>query len=112
MYNFLINCNKVSKFVKRKYLLLLNNDTVVDTEWLSSLVKLIESHGKIDMVGSKFLYLNGILIEAWGIVLNNANEISFRNLNESDMSEYKYQNKIISNADNCYRIKSNKIKIS
>ncbi len=90
IYNFLISCNKASKFAKGKYLLFLNNDTKVYTEWLSSLVKIIESDEKIGMVGSKFIYPNGILKEAGGIVWNNGDTISFGNLNKSDMPEYNY----------------------
>ena len=42
------------------------------------------------MVGSKFIYPNGILKEAGGIVWNNGDTISFGNLNKSDMPEYNY----------------------
>lgn len=39
-----------------KYILLLNNDTTVDTEFLTELVKITEEDPKVGIVGSKILY--------------------------------------------------------
>ena len=46
-YNFILNCNRASKYAKGKYIIFLNNDTKVNKEWLISLFKLIESDNNI-----------------------------------------------------------------
>ena len=90
IFYFLINCNKASKFAKGKYLIFLNNDTLVHKEWLSSLLLLIESDEKIGMVGSKFLFPNGKLKEAGGIVWNDGEPENFGKNKKANMPEYNY----------------------
>jgi len=82
-YDFLLNCNKASKFAKGKYILFLNNDSKVNYGWLNSLVSLIESDDKIGMVGSK-------LQEAGGIVFNDGECSNFGRYDNSDNPEYNY----------------------
>ena len=89
-YNFIRNCNKASKIAKGKYILFLNNDSKVNKDWLNSLVNLIESDDKIGMVGSKFIYPNGKLQEAGGIVFNNGDCSNFGRYDKSDKPEYNY----------------------
>jgi GT2 family glycosyltransferase len=43
---------------KSKYVLLLNNDTVVDKEFLSELVKVGETDDKVGIIGPKMYYYN------------------------------------------------------
>ena len=85
---FLRNCNNASKYARGKYLVFLNNDTVVMEGWLDSLVKLIESRDDVGMVGSKFLYPDGTLQEAGGIVWSNGDGLNYGRGN--DPSDYKY----------------------
>lgn len=47
------------KASKGKYVVLLNNDTKVDKNWLIELVKVMESDEKIGAVGSKILFMDG-----------------------------------------------------
>ena len=89
-YNFLLNCNKASKFAKGKYILFLNNDSKVNKGWLNSLVNLIESDEKIGMVGSKLIFPNGRLQEAGGIVFNDGDCSNFGRYDNSDKPEYNY----------------------
>lgn len=88
--NFIINCNKAVKLSKGKYVLLLNNDTKVHKQWLSSLFKLIDSDEKIGMVGSKLIYPNGTLQEAGGIVWRNGECSNFGRRKNAKRSEYNY----------------------
>ncbi|MEJ0104244.1 MAG: glycosyltransferase [Bacteroidota bacterium] len=69
---FLNNCNNASKSVNGKFILFLNNDTEVQPGWLSSLVELMEKDKSIGMTGSKFIYPDGRLQEAGGIIWNDA----------------------------------------
>ena len=87
---FLLNCNNAAKFARGKYIHLLNNDTQVQPEWLSSLIKLIESDDKIGMVGSKLVYPDGRQQEAGGIIWNDASGWNFGRLDDPTKPEYNY----------------------
>ena len=53
------------------YILLLNNDTVVDKDFLSELVKVMESNKKIGIAGSKILdYNNPSIVQCTGGYIN------------------------------------------
>lgn len=87
---FLLNCNNAAKQARGKYILFLNNDTEVTENWLSSLVDLIESDETIGMVGSKFVYPNGILQEAGGIILSDGSGRNFGRNDDPTKSQYNY----------------------
>ena len=65
---FLRNCNRAARLARGKYLLFLNNDTVVLPGWLGSLYQSAEEDGSAAIVGSKVLYPNGTIQEAGGIL--------------------------------------------
>lgn len=75
---------------KGKYIVLLNNDTQVQKDWLESLVSTIESDEKIGLVGSKLVYPDGTLQEAGGIVYSDANACNYGNGDNPDNLEYNY----------------------
>ena len=68
---FTLNCNNASKFAKGSYILFLNNDTIVHENWLDSLVDFIDTDPTIGLIGSKFLWPNGKVQEAGGIIWND-----------------------------------------
>lgn len=57
-YGFSIAVNQGIKEAKGEYVVLLNNDTVAEPEWLESLVKCIEEDSKIFSVCSKMIRYN------------------------------------------------------
>ncbi len=87
---FLGNCNNAAQYAKGKYLLFLNNDTQVQSDWLESLVDLIESDSSIGMVGSKLVYPNGKLQEAGGIVWRDGSAWNYGNGDDPSKPEYNY----------------------
>lgn len=87
---FLKNCNNAVKYAKGKYILFLNNDTQVQPEWLNSLVELMESDAKIGMVGSRFVYPDGKLQEAGGIVWKDASAWNYGHGDDPSKPEYNY----------------------
>ena len=87
---FLRNCNNAAKYAKGKYIFFLNNDTKVQKEWLSSLVKLIENDSTIGMVGSKLVYADGRLQEAGGIIWNDGSGWNYGNRKDPNFPEYNY----------------------
>lgn len=87
---FLRNCNTASKLARGKYILFLNNDTVVQPGWLEALVQTIESADNIGMVGSKLVYPDGLLQEAGGIIFSNAEGWNYGRLSFPEAPEYNY----------------------
>lgn len=55
-----------------RYVILLNNDTIVQPNWLDALVDLAESDPAIGVAGSKLIYPDGRLQEAGGIIFQDA----------------------------------------
>jgi GT2 family glycosyltransferase/glycosyltransferase involved in cell wall biosynthesis len=73
---FLRNCNNAAKHALGRYILLLNNDTVVLPGWLASLYETIETDSSIAIVGSKLVYPDGTIQEAGGILFNDGSGCS------------------------------------
>ena len=65
---FVDACNQGAARAKGKFLVFLNNDTVVLPGWLTELVETAERHDNVGVVGSLFLYPNGLVQEAGSIV--------------------------------------------
>lgn len=65
---FVEACNQGAADALGKFLVFLNNDTVVKPNWLNALVETIEADEMIGAVGSMLIYPHGHLQEAGGIV--------------------------------------------
>lgn len=65
---FITNCNLSAKHVHGKYIVLLNNDTLIPDGWLDELIAPFERFNNIGLVGSKLLMSDGRLQEAGAIV--------------------------------------------
>ncbi len=89
-YGFLGNCNEAAKVARGKYLFFLNNDTQVQSNWLKSLVDLMEKDKKIGMTGSKLVYPDGALQEAGGIIWKDATGWNFGRNNDPTKPEFNY----------------------
>lgn len=87
---FLLNCNNAAKYAKGKYILFLNNDTIVGRNWLKSLVDLAESDSKIGLVGSKFIYPDGSLQEAGGILWSDGSAWNYGRGSDPRLPEFNY----------------------
>ena len=74
---FLRNCNNAAKHARGRHILLLNNDTIVFPNWLSSLYELMESDEKAGLVGSKLIYPSGEIQEAGGVIWNDASALNY-----------------------------------
>ena len=61
---FLHSCNSGARAARGKYLLFLNNDTVVTSRWLDALLRVFSQQPDAGIVGPKFLYPDGRLQEA------------------------------------------------
>jgi len=86
---FLKNCNLAATTAKGKYILLLNNDTNVQPQWLDHLLQTIAIDG-IGLVGPKLLFADGVLQEAGGIVWQDASGWNFGRGQDPMAPEFNY----------------------
>jgi len=60
--------NQAIKSIESDYYFLLNNDTEVTRNWLTSMIEVSESDSKIGIIGCKLISLNGETIHAGGLI--------------------------------------------
>ncbi|HEX3994152.1 MAG TPA: glycosyltransferase family 2 protein, partial [Acetobacteraceae bacterium] len=65
---FVRTCNAGAALARGRYLLFLNNDTLVKPGWLDELVQTFEQVPNVGIAGSKLLFPDGKLQEAGGII--------------------------------------------
>ena len=65
---FVDACNEGAALARGRFLVFLNNDTIVLPGWLDELVNAAESDERVGAAGSMFLYPSGMLQEAGSIV--------------------------------------------
>lgn len=87
---FLKNCNHAAKSARGRYLVFLNNDTQVQKNWLEPLMQLLEKNSDAGMAGSKFIYADGCLQEAGGIIWKDASAWNYGNRSNPDLPEFNY----------------------
>jgi GT2 family glycosyltransferase/glycosyltransferase involved in cell wall biosynthesis len=87
---FIASCNRGADKARGKYLLFLNNDTIVKKGWLSALVDTFADEPLAGIVGSKLVYPDGRLQEAGGIIWQNASGWNYGKFDDPEKPEYNY----------------------
>jgi len=87
---FLRNCNHAALHARGKYLVLLNNDTQVQPDWLNVLVKLAEQDESVGIAGPMLLYPDGHIQEAGGIIWRDGSGWNYGRLDYPERPEYNY----------------------
>jgi len=86
---FIRSCNAGADASCGKYVLFLNNDTLVTENWLSPLLDII-SRDDTGAVGSKLVYPDGRLQEAGGIIWNDASGWNYGRGDDALKPEYNF----------------------
>ena len=87
---FIASCNRGAKKARGKYLVFLNNDTLVTDGWLSALMETFAYEPQAGIVGSKLIYPDGRLQEAGGIIWRDASGWNYGRYDDPAKSEYNY----------------------
>ena len=87
---FIASCNRGADKARGKYLLFLNNDTIVKNGWLSALVDTFADDPLAGIVGSKLVYPDGRLQEAGGIIWQDASGWNYGKFDDPEKPEYNY----------------------
>jgi len=87
---FITSCNRGAKKARGKYLVFLNNDTLVRDGWLSTLLGTFAEEPQAGIVGSKLVYPDGRLQEAGGIIWGDASGWNYGNSDDPGKPEYNF----------------------
>jgi GT2 family glycosyltransferase/glycosyltransferase involved in cell wall biosynthesis len=87
---FIASCNTGAKAARGKYLVFLNNDTLVKPGWLTALLDTFKEERRAGIVGSKLLYPDGRLQEAGGIIWQDASGWNYGKFDDPGKPEYNY----------------------
>ncbi len=87
---FLLSCNRGAALARGRYILLLNNDTVVQDGAIDALANTFETHDKVGLAGAKLYFEDGSLQEAGGIVWSDGSAMNFGRGDDPRKPEYNY----------------------
>jgi GT2 family glycosyltransferase/2-polyprenyl-3-methyl-5-hydroxy-6-metoxy-1,4-benzoquinol methylase len=87
---FIRNCNLSAKHALGRYLVLLNNDTLVLDGWLDALLKPFHTLDNVGLVGSKLLNADGSLQEAGGVFWKDGSAWNFGRNQDPRLPQFNY----------------------
>ena len=87
---FIASCNRGAENARGKYLVFLNNDTIVKEGWLSALLDTFTEEPQAGVVGSKLVYPDGRLQEAGGIIWRDASGCNYGKFDDPERPEYNF----------------------
>ena len=87
---FVASCNRGAKGARGRFLVFLNNDTMVTSGWLDALLETFDRFPQVGLAGGKLVYPDGRLQEAGGVIWNDASGMNFGKWDDPERPEYNY----------------------
>ncbi len=94
---FLKACNRGAGRARGRYILLLNNDTLVQDGAIDALADTFEAHANVGLAGAKLYFQDGTLQEAGGIVWSDGSALNYGRGDDPRRPEFNY----VRDADYC-----------
>jgi O-antigen biosynthesis protein len=88
---YLRSMNRGASVARGEWLVLFNNDTEVTRGWLSSLLACANSAADVGVVTPKFIYPDGSLNEAGGIIWRDGTGVNYGRGDSPDRYQYEYR---------------------
>jgi O-antigen biosynthesis protein len=88
---FLRSMNRGASVARGEWLVLFNNDTEVTRGWLSALLECANSAPDIGVVTPKFVYPDGSLNEAGGVVWRDGSAMNYGRGDDADRFQYEFR---------------------
>jgi GT2 family glycosyltransferase/SAM-dependent methyltransferase len=88
---FLRSMNRGASVARGRWLVLFNNDTEVTRGWLTAMLKCASSANDVGVVTPKFIYPDGRLNEAGGIVWRDGTAANYGRGDAPDRFQYEYR---------------------
>jgi GT2 family glycosyltransferase/glycosyltransferase involved in cell wall biosynthesis/SAM-dependent methyltransferase len=88
---YLRSMNQGASVARGRWLVLFNNDTEVTRGWLSAMLDCAESADDIGVVTPKFVYPDGSLNEAGGIIWRDGTGVNYGRGDSPDLFQYEYR---------------------
>ena len=101
---FIAACVSGAAEARGRYLVFLNNDTIVRHGWLAALLEVFHTDPQAGLVGAKLLFPDGRLQEAGGIVWRDGSAWNFGRTDDPDRPEYNYLREVDCCSDACVMI--------
>lgn len=87
---FIGSCNHAAEHARGDYLVFLNNDILVTTDWLKWMLKTFQEFPDAGLVGGKLIYPDGVLQDAGGIVWRDGSAQNYGRTDDAGRPEYNY----------------------
>ncbi len=87
---FVGSCNAGAATARGRWLLFLNNDTVITPGWLEALLGTFDDFPETGLVGARLVYPDGRLQEAGGIVFNDGSGWNYGRFEDPNDPRYSY----------------------
>jgi O-antigen biosynthesis protein len=84
------SCNRAAGEARGDYLVFLNNDALVRPGWLDWLRRTFEDYPEAGLAGSKFLFPEGLLQEAGGLIWRDGTASHYGRMDDPRRPEYGY----------------------
>jgi GT2 family glycosyltransferase len=94
--SFSVSCNQGINLAKGEFILLLNNDIVLDRYFVKSLLDIMLNDRRIGVAGGKVLSFNGKYIDSAGQFLAKSRKIVDRGYREADKGQYDRKGPVFS----------------